>query len=206
VSLSRQRDHAELHWAREEFGTRAELDRTLCRDKPKELALEEFDDRKVTLAEVLRDDSRFALLAPQRQRELLHEYDAKTAALGVVRQPMYDWYDELVKLPQVETAITRVIEADALTDKARKAYQEHQQLSWWDKLQAGVSERELGRRIEEAYATQVAAERELAKLRSDPGLKEQVVEEIKQRNRRISERTQRVFSGGLRRSHPAAAL
>ena len=52
----------------------------------------------------MRDESRFALLAPARQRELLAEYDAKTDALSVVRQPMFDWYDELLKLPQVETA------------------------------------------------------------------------------------------------------
>lgn len=114
VALSRHRDHVELHWARDEFGTRAELERVLCRERPKELALEQFAERSFTLKEVLKDESRFALLAPDMQRSLIAKYDRAYEELRE-KKPFLSFQEELAKHPQV-------IEAKEREERATQAY------------------------------------------------------------------------------------
>ena len=181
VSLSRQRDHAELHWAREEFGTRAELDRTLCRDKPKELALEEFDDRSVTLKEALKDESRFALLAPARQRSLIATYERAFAELKE-KQPFLTGREELLNHP-------RIVEAKRLEEAASKEYgkaaqtlqdfREQQRQRWLPSMKSERVFVEAEARAKDAYW---AAKRSREKLEKDPVIEEEISLRIKQRN------------------------
>jgi AAA domain len=113
-AMSRHRDHVELHWARDEFGTRAKLDQTLCRERTKELALEQFDEHAVTLKEVLADESRFALLDLKAQRELIAQYERARRELEA-KKPWMAMHEMLPQHPLV-------VEAKRQMDAASREY------------------------------------------------------------------------------------
>jgi hypothetical protein len=181
VSLSRQRDHVELHWAREEFGTRAELDRTLSRDRPKEFALEQLDDRNVTLKEALKDESRFALLSPARQRSLIGQYESALTKLQE-KQPLLKSRDELPKHPALVAATAREAEATTAFMKTTQAladFREQQAQRWLPSMKSDRTLVDAEAKAKDAYW---AARHAREHVERDPETQRAVAERIEKRN------------------------
>jgi Ti-type conjugative transfer relaxase TraA len=192
-AMSRHRDHVELHWARDEFGTRAQLDQVLCRERPKELALEQLDARATTLKEALADDSRFALLAPKAQRALLQQYEKAydklrtdepvlTPEMGLQQHPAW-----LAAWKRADDATKKLVQAtDALgAYQAQKA-----KLRWYETMKD--PEQPLVRAAEQAERAMRDAKRELEKVEQDPALREELKRTCSARNTRIDRHGQRL--------------
>jgi len=137
VALSRHRDHVELHWARDEFGARPELMRTLSRERPKELALEQFDGRTIKLSEVLKDEPRFELLAPQVQRSLLSKYEQACKAREQ-QTPFLVWHEEFPRHPKIVAAKEAEAVAHEKYGQASRELSEYRiakaNLRWWETM------------------------------------------------------------------------
>ncbi len=172
VALSRHRDNVEMHWARDEFGTLASLNRTLCRDKPKEMALElnelELIERGgLTLSQVLEDDSQFAMLSPDVQRQLLQEYAGELEEQRL-KNPTRSSHQVLQGLPEIVAADQRSAEAATQHAQAARAFDDYGRLGFIDKLR--VSEDKLRQALVTAENALDEARRARAKLERDPKL------------------------------------
>jgi Ti-type conjugative transfer relaxase TraA len=175
VALSRHRDQVELHWARDEFGTRAALDRTLSRERPKELAHEhaELDGSALALTEVLKDDSRFALLGADAQRSLIATYERAYAEL-LKNHPLKNVRDELLRLPEVVAATQREGDAHKKLITAQKALSEYRDtkanLRWYETMR--MPERVFTDALDRAREEYATVHRDAEALRGDPALLE----------------------------------
>ena len=175
VAMSRHRDHVELYWARDEFGTQESLERTLCRHNPKDLAIEHLEIADVdALEKALRtavkrepdNDSLFFLLprAEQQQQVELHQHE----------------YAELCsKLTTTEKERRSLLQgAEEAQKDAQQRYQtavdeleRYQQLGWVEQLKLGLSaEKVRHEHVDRAKHDLLEATRELDRQKRDPDL------------------------------------
>lgn len=195
VAMSRHRDHAEMHWARDEFGTRDALDRTLARERPKELAFEhaEFDGVRVTLAEALKDESRFGLLGPEAQRSLITKYDRAYRDL-CAKQPLKVLHEEIWRLPELKEVLQREHAAEAKHAEAVHAYKEYcavkENLRWYESMR--IPERVMVEAREQAYLELREVQDVREALRREPKLVELAKDICAEHNQRLSAHQQRL--------------
>jgi hypothetical protein len=193
VALSRHRDHVEMHWSRDEFGTRAALDRTLSRERPKELALEQLNERSLTLHEVLQDESRFALLSPQAQRALIARYEQAYTKLQEAK-PLLGMREELPAHPALVAAKLNEAKAVQAYGNATMALEEYREtkrnLPWYRSMKQPESvfiEAEV--RAKEAYWR---ARHAHEKLQSDPAISQEVKARVIENNRPVIQHGERL--------------
>jgi Ti-type conjugative transfer relaxase TraA len=193
VAMSRHRDHVELHWARDEFGTRAALDHVLSRERPKELALEQLEDPRRTLHEVLQDESRFALLSPDAQKTLIGSY-ARAYEQLKAEKPMLGLREELAAHPVLVAARTREAQAAEAYTKASMALAEYQEtkrnLPWYRAMKQPESVFvEAEARAKEAYWK---ARHAHEALQRDPASHQEVSARVAKNNRSLLKHEQRI--------------
>lgn len=188
VAMSRQRAHVELHWARDEFGSQHKMMQMLSRERPKELALELIADRSVTLDEVLRDDSQFALLSPVEQRRLIREAAAVPIEPG--RPIAIHLEAELRAQPEVVEAFQKREKAAKRVQEAQAELNAYRGASWLEKRPGG--ERALEQQLAERQAEARAAAKLADERLKDPVLIERVRQQLGAHNARVGQWHQRI--------------
>jgi hypothetical protein len=186
--MSRQREHAEMHWARDEFGSRGELMRVLTRELTKELASEQLAvARSFTLEEVLRDDSTFSLLSPVEQRRMIHEAEAASPA----PLPMARYRDAQVRAqPEVLAADNKLAQALQVLTEAQEALEAYRASPLMEKRFGG--ERELTQRVAAARDAEQSAAREVREAFKSPQVVARAEQQLAQHNQAASQWSQRV--------------
>lgn len=193
VALSRHRDHVELHWARDEFGTRAAFDRTLSRERPKGLALEQLAEWRPTLQEILQDESRFALLSPDTQKKLILSYERGYETLKA-EKPMLGIREELSAHPALVAAKAREAQAAEAYGRASMALAEYQEtkrnLPWYRTMKQPESVFvEAEARAKEAYWK---ARHAHEALQRDPAIHQEVSARVTKNNRSLLKHEERL--------------
>ena len=195
VALSRHRDHVELHWARDEFGTRAALDHALSRERPKELALEQLDEPRPRCRRFCRTSRASALLSPDAQKKLITSYERGYEALkrrSRCSACARSWQHN----PALVAAKTREAQATEAYGRASMALAEYQEtkrnLPWYRAMKQPESVFvEAEARAKEAYWK---ARRAHEELQRDPAVHQAVSARVAKNNRSLLKHEQRLAS------------
>ena len=196
VAMSRHRKHVELYWARDEFGTRATLERILCRERPKELALEVaerdvLERANLSLQEALRDESYFALLSPDAQRQMLKRYERAYEKLQRER-PIVSAEQVFQNLPELKDARAAEQKAREHVTRAQAELDRYRRLTWFEKLTADGSEQAFEQQVEKARHEFGEAHRKLSRLDTDFELRERARTIASENNRAVVEHSKRL--------------
>lgn len=166
VALSRHRDGVDLYWSKDQFGSRAELDRALSRERPKEMAVEQLQAAELAPTPVAQVEVAKAEVAIPKPAELLERIEALTSELAKA---------QVVNPEMLIEASRPVREAKAAIEMAREQctvattrLDEYNTSSWLDRLR--TSDKSLAAAHETALRELSKATDALERVRKSPKL------------------------------------
>jgi Ti-type conjugative transfer relaxase TraA len=188
VAMSRQREHCEVHWARDELGTRKELLRVMTREVAKEMAVEAIQERPATLEEALDVPGAWESYAPVEQRRILREAQDALRELGE-SVPVSTHLEAMIgKQPEVQKAAQAHEKAWERVASAHHALSNYRGSSWLEKRPGGESDLEgalvAARELEKRAAEEVNRMREACRT--------QVQKELEEHNKAVGRISQKI--------------